>query len=210
VNPLSRLTATAPPEGEPLSRSPIAFPLRGRWPTNGRPEEVSFSAIFTLYNSPETCYNPCIRGRAEPDWRETMLALAPRSQRRASGDGRSSRGTGTLSHPLYREPCVWWKRGQDTDSRSPGSETGFPAIGARYAQEWPDMHGQAEWYRETSRFVFAFLQGRSVFLFRAKARPPFPCEKLFIVPTTMKEDTTHGIQALQPGRNRAEMAKALG
>ena len=94
-----------------------------------------------------------------------MLALAPRSQRsRHASDGRA-RGSGTLYYSLYREPCVWWKRGQDTDSRSPGSETGFPAIGARYAQEWPITHGQAEWYREVIfNFVFAFLQGRSFFV----------------------------------------------
>ncbi len=51
------------------------------------------------------------------------------------------------------------------DDRSPGSETGYPAIGARYAQEWPVQNGQAEWYRETTRFVFAFFAGAKRFFF---------------------------------------------
>jgi hypothetical protein len=44
-----------------------------------------------------------------------------------------------------------------------------PAIGARYAQEWPITHGQAEWYRETSRFVFAFFAEAKRFLLPAKS-----------------------------------------
>ena len=38
----------------------------------------------------------------------------------------------------------------------------------------------------------------------------FSPQKLSILHQPDKEDTTHGIQALQPGRDRAEMAKVLG
>ena len=74
---------------------------------------------------------------------------------------------GTFSRPLVQRAARWVQARTGRENRSPGSDSGLPAIGARYAQEGPVCRASRVVPR-SSRFVFAIFAEAKRFSFPRK------------------------------------------